>query len=71
MNHAMIWILTFSVLGPEPQYQEIPKFTSRKECMDALQQKREEYRAQKLRIVGTCNQSTQSAPKQNSTMPAH
>jgi len=71
MKQAMIWILSFSVLGPEPHYQEIPKFTSREQCEAALQQKREEYRAQRQRIVGTCTQSTQSAPKQNPSMPAH
>ena len=71
MKQAMIWILSFSVLGPAPHYQEIPKFTSREQCQAALQQKREEYRAQGQRIVGSCVQSTQSAPTQNTTVPAH
>ena len=58
MKSALIWVLTWSVLGPVPESGEWAKYSSRQECEAALQQKREEYQAQKKRIVASCHQST-------------
>jgi hypothetical protein len=58
MNQALIWVLSFSVLGPVPESGEQAKYNTRAECEQARVQKREEYRAQKKRIVTACHQST-------------
>lgn len=71
MNQTMIWVLSISVLGPTPSNEEIPKFNSREDCLAALKIKKEEYRKQRLQIVGNCSQSTKSSQKQTNEMPAH
>lgn len=58
MNSALIWVLTWSVLGPVPESGEHAKYKTQAECEQARVQKREEYLAQKKRIVATCNLST-------------
>ena len=58
MNRALIWVLTWSVLGPVPEYGEQAKFKTQAECEQARIQKREEYQTQKKRIVASCHQST-------------
>ena len=58
MNRTLIWVLSFSVLGPVPEYGEQAKFKTQEDCRTALVQKREEYQAQKKRIVAACHQST-------------
>lgn len=54
----LVWVLSFSVLGPIPEYGEQVKFKTQQECQAALVQKREEFRVQNKRIVGTCNLTT-------------
>ena len=58
MSRTLIWVLSFSVLGPVPEYGEQAKFKTQTECEQAKSQKREEYQAQKIRIVATCHLST-------------
>ena len=58
MSRTLIWVLSFSVLGPVPEYGEQAKFKTQAECEQAREQKREEYQAQKKRIVASCHQST-------------
>ena len=58
MSRTLIWVLSFSVLGPVPEYGEMAKYKTQQECEQARQQKREEYQAQKKRIVSTCHTST-------------
>jgi len=58
MTRTLIWVLSFSVLGPVPESGEITKFKTQEECEQARVQKREEYLAQKKRIVAACHQST-------------
>jgi len=58
MGRTLIWVLSFSVLGPVPEYGEQAKFKTQEDCKTALVQKREEFRAQNKQIVATCNQST-------------
>ena len=54
----LIWVLSFSVLVPIPEYGEQAKFKTQQECQAALVQKREEFRVQNKRIVATCNLTT-------------
>ena len=56
--HGLIWVLSFTVLGPTPEYGEMPKFNTKQECQQALEQKREEYKIKKQRIAGSCSQTT-------------
>ena len=58
MVKNLIWVLTFSVLGPTPEYGEVPKFNTKQECQEALKQKREEYKPKHKTVVGSCHQST-------------
>jgi hypothetical protein len=58
MNRTLIWVLSFSVLGPVPESGEQAKYKTQEECRAAVVQKREEFRAQNKRIVATCNLST-------------
>jgi hypothetical protein len=58
MSRTLIWVLSFSVLGPVPEYGEQAKFKTQEDCQAALVQKREEYRAQNKQIVASCHLST-------------
>ena len=58
MSRTLIWVLSFSVLGPVPEYGEQAKFKTQQECEQAREQKREEFRSQNKRIVASCHQST-------------
>ena len=58
MNRTLIWVLSFSVLGPVPEYGEQAKFKTQAECEQARNQKREEFKSQNKRIVASCHQST-------------
>ena len=52
---ALVWALSFSVLGTHPPPGgELAKFNTKQECMQALEQKREEFKDKKLKIVGNC-----------------
>ena len=58
MNRTLIWVLSFSVLGPVPEYGELAKFKTQAECEQARDQKREEFKSQNKKIVARCNPST-------------
>ena len=58
MSRTLIWVLSFSVLGPVPEYGEQAKFKTKAECEQARIQKREEFKSQNKQIVATCNLST-------------
>jgi hypothetical protein len=58
VNRTLIWVLSFSVLGPVPEYGEQAKFKTQADCELARDQKREEFRSQNKRIVASCTQST-------------
>jgi hypothetical protein len=58
MSRTLIWVLSFSVLGPVPEYGELAKYKTQAECEQARAQKQEEFRSQNKRIVARCHQST-------------
>ena len=58
MFEPLVWVLSFSVIGPVPEYGEQAKFKTQQECQAALVRKREEFRTQNKRIAGTCNLTT-------------
>jgi hypothetical protein len=58
MSRTLIWVLSWSVLGPVPESGEQAKFKTQAECEQARAQKREELRSQNKRIVASCHPST-------------
>jgi hypothetical protein len=58
MVKTLVWVLTFSVLGPIPENGESPKYKSKQECQQALEQKRQEYKSKHKTLVGSCHQTT-------------
>lgn len=55
MNTALVWMLTWTVLGSgAPAGGEQAKFRTREDCQTALAQKQEEYLKQGRRVAGTC-----------------
>jgi hypothetical protein len=54
MSRTLIWVLSFTVLGPVPEYGKQAKFKTQAECEQARVQKREEFRAQNKQIVAAC-----------------
>jgi hypothetical protein len=58
MKSTMIWVLSFSILGPVPESGELAKYKTKEECQEALQQKQEEYKLKHKAVVGNCRQST-------------
>ena len=58
MTRTLIWVLSFSVLGPVPESGELAKYKTQAECEQARAQKREEFRAQNKQIVATSHVST-------------
>jgi hypothetical protein len=58
MSRTLIWVLSFSVLGPVPEYGEQAKYKTQAECEQAKSQKQEEFRSQNKKIVAACHQST-------------
>ena len=58
MDARLVWVLSFSVLGPVPESGELAKYKTQAECEQAREQKREEFRSQNKRIVTSCHQST-------------
>ena len=55
MSRTLIWVLSFSVLGPVPESGEQAKFNTQTECEQARAQKQEEFRSQNKKIVARCN----------------
>jgi hypothetical protein len=54
MSRTLIWVLSFTVLGPVPEHGEQAKFKTQAECEQAKAQKREEFRIQNKQIVAAC-----------------
>ena len=58
MSQTLIWVLSWSVLGPVPESGEQAKYKTQAECEQAKAQKQEEFRSQNKKIVVRCNPST-------------
>lgn len=56
--YTLIWVLSFSVVGTTPEYGELAKYKSKKECQEALVQKKEEYKEKGKKLFGTCYQTS-------------
>ena len=60
MSTAIIWVLSFSVIGTTPESGELAKFKTKQECQQALEQKRQEYKEKNKKVAGSCYQTTKS-----------
>lgn len=58
MKQTLIWVLSWTVLGPVPESGEQAKFATRADCELARVQKQDEYRAKRKQVVTACNVST-------------
>jgi hypothetical protein len=56
VSRTLIWVMTWTVLGPVPEHGEQAKHKTREQCEQARIQKREEYQAQNKRMVSACIQ---------------
>ena len=54
MNTAFVWVLTFTILGVNPEHKSFAKYTTKQECERALEETKAEYKAKKKNISGTC-----------------
>jgi hypothetical protein len=54
MSTTFIWVLSFTVLGPVPEYKTFAKYQTKQECEQALEQSKAEYKTKKKVIVGSC-----------------
>ena len=51
----IIWMLTFTFIGPNaPVGGEQAKFKTKEECLVALEQKKEEFKKQGIKVAGAC-----------------
>lgn len=58
MKQTLIWVLSWTVLGPVPESGEQAKFASKADCEQARIQKQDEYRDKHKKVVTACNVST-------------
>jgi hypothetical protein len=54
MNTAIVWVLSFTVLGVTPEHKSFAKYKTKQECDQALEQTKLEYKAKKKHIAGSC-----------------
>ena len=54
MNSAIVWVLTFTIIGPVPEHKTFAKYKTKQECEQALAQTKEEYKDKKQKISGAC-----------------
>ena len=57
MKQTLIWVLSWTVLGPVPESGEQAKFASKADCEQARIQKQDEYRAKQDRKSTRLNSS--------------
>ena len=51
----IVWMLTLTFIGPNaPVGGEQAKFKTKEECLVALEQKKEEFKKQGIKVAGAC-----------------
>lgn len=53
--NAWVWVLAITVLGANPEHHYFAKYQSKQECYEALKAAREDYKAKKKNISGSCH----------------
>ena len=54
MSTVVVWVLSFTVLGPVPEYKTFAKYKTKQGCEQALEQFKAEYKTNKKSIAGSC-----------------
>jgi hypothetical protein len=54
MNTTFVWVLSFTVLGANPEHKTFSKYQTKQECQQVLEQVKLEYKAKKKHIAGSC-----------------
>lgn len=49
-----VWVLSYSILGANPEHHTITKYQDKQECTKALESIKQEHLAKKKQIVGSC-----------------
>lgn len=49
-----VWVATFTVLGSTPEHVTFGSFETRSQCIEALEQRRQENAQRNKEIAGTC-----------------
>ena len=49
-----VWVLTFTVLGSNPEHQSFDKYKTKQECIQALNSFKEQKKNEGKKIVGEC-----------------
>jgi hypothetical protein len=57
-----IWVLSFTILGSQPEHGQIAKFETKQQCQIALTQKKQQEAAKGRELVGSCYYTRKSAP---------
>lgn len=58
---SWVWVATFSVLGSVPEHGTFGTFSTKQECIQALEVRRQEYRQRGKELVGTCYYTTRNS----------
>lgn len=56
-----IWVLSFTVLGTNPEHGRIAKFETKQECHQALLAKQQQIQQSGRSLVGSCHLTRQDS----------
>lgn len=51
---TVVWVLTFTVLGANPEHKTYDKYRTKEECQQDFIKYKEEYKKDNKQIVGVC-----------------
>ena len=58
-----VWVLTYTVLGANPEHHTLSKYQTKEECELSLKAIKDEGKAQRKSIVGSCKQAMSNKNK--------
>ena len=61
--NVWVWVLSYTVLGSNPEHHTIGKYQTQQECEQVLALMKEEKKQQKKKIVGFCHQTLKEIKK--------
>lgn len=54
MKTVVVWVLSFTVLGVNPEHGSLAKYETKESCEQMLEQYKKDYKEKKKNIVGSC-----------------
>lgn len=61
--NVWVWVLSYTVLGSNPEHHTIGKFQTRPECEQTLKLMKEEMKQKNKKIAGSCHQTLKEIKK--------